>query len=160
MAEKQEKETSLARWDPFKDLDLMTRGPLSELGWPRWSKLFGEFLGERARPLRGAIPPLDVTESDEAYRVTIELPGVKREDVTLDLQDRNLCIRGEKRSEREEKKDRSHWIERSYGSFSRSFTLPADAVDDRIEANFKDGILTVTIPKSEKAKPRTVAIKG
>jgi len=84
---------------------------------------------------------------------------VRKEDVTVELHEDVLTIRGEKKSEREEKKDRSHWIERSYGSFSRSFTLPANAVAEEMKATFKDGVLSVEIPKKEAAKARQIAIK-
>jgi HSP20 family protein len=70
-----------------------------------------------------------------------------------------MTIRGEKRSEREEKKEQSRWVERCYGSFSRSFTLPANSSADRVNASFKDGVLTVELPKVEAAKPKTIAVK-
>ena len=103
--------------------------------------------------------PWTIVEDGDRYVVTIELPGTKKEDVTVEMSDRVLTIRGEKRNEREEKKEHSRWVERSYGSFSRSFTLPANAVGDRVKASFEDGVLTVHVPKSEEAKPRTISIK-
>jgi HSP20 family protein len=104
-------------------------------------------------------PAVDVTEDEKAYKITVELAGVKKEDVTVEVHDSVLSIRGEKRSEREEKKDKTHWVERSYGSFSRSFTLPPTAVSDDLRAAFSDGVLTVEIPKKEEAKPRQISIK-
>ena len=74
---------------------------------------------------------MDLSEDEKSYIVSVELPGVRKEDVTVELQDEVLTIRGEKKSEREEKKGKSHWVERSYGSFCRSFTLPADAPSPR-----------------------------
>ena len=91
--------------------------------------------------------------------ITTELPGVKKNDVSIELEAGVLTIHGEKKSEREEKKEKRHWVERSYGSFTRSLGLPSDAVTDRVEASFADGVLTVTIPKSEATKPRAIAIK-
>ena len=104
-------------------------------------------------------PAVDVSEDEKAYKITVELAGVKKEDVTVEVHDSVLSIRGEKRSEREEKKDKTHWVERSYGSFSRSFTLPPTAVSEDLRASFNDGVLTIEIPKKEEAKPRQISIK-
>ena len=159
MAEK--KETSVARRDPFAEL--MEWRPF--FGRDLWSP----FLGREGRGLLEDVwgrtaagrvaPSVDISEDDGNYIVTAELPGTKREDVTVELEDDVLTIRGEKRNEREEKKEHSRWIERSYGSFSRSFALPANAVGDRIKAEFKEGVLTVEVPKAEEAKPRAISIK-
>jgi HSP20 family protein len=136
---------------------MSARSPFSEYGLipARWSRLFGE--GEPGRS--GFAPSLDISEDEQRYVVTVELPGTKREDITIELKDQILTIRGEKRNEREEKKEQSRWIERSYGSFSRSFTLPANAAADRVKADFNNGVLTVEIPKAEEAKPKTISIK-
>ena len=114
------------------------------------------------RPARRGqlLPAIDVSEDDGNYVVTAELPGVKREDVNVELEEDVLTIRGEKRSEREEKKEKRRFVERSYGTFSRSFTLPANADPERVSAAFKDGVLTVTIGKRPEAKPRVVDIKA
>ena len=104
-------------------------------------------------------PAVDVTEDEKAYKITVELPGVKKEDVSVEVHDNVLSVRGEKKSEREERKDKTHWVERSYGSFSRSFTLPPTAVSEELRASFNDGVLSVESPKKEEAKPRQIAIK-
>jgi len=104
-------------------------------------------------------PAVDVAESESGFSVTVELPGVKREDVTVEVHENVLSIRGEKKSEREEKKDKTHWVERTYGSFSRSFTLPPSAVTDELKATFKDGVLSIEIPKKEEVKARQISIK-
>ena len=158
MAEKKSEEKQVARWDPFADFDALARwSPFRELGaFPsRLSRLFDEALGERA--LRALSPAIDVTENENEYAVTAELPGVRREDVNVEVQEGVLSIHGEKRCE--EKGAKGRWIERSYGSFHRSFSLPSDAATDRVEAKFKDGVLTITIPRSEKKKPQIVAVK-
>ena len=138
---------NLTRFDPFNDMDDLFKG------------LF-------VRPMRigrEAMPELqvrmDVTRADDTYTVKAEMPGVKKDDVTVEVHENVLTIRGEKKSEREEKKDKTHWIERSYGSFSRSFTLPPAAVVDEMKASFKDGVLTLEIPKKEEVKPRQISIK-
>ena len=167
MAEKTEKQPqresrSVARWDPLAELEPFEGWPFRGEGWgslrewglaPRWRRL----LEERAPVFA---PAMDVGETDAAYVVTVEIPGASRDDVAVEVEEGMLTIRGEKKSEREEKKERRRWIERSYGSFTRSFRLPSDAQLDRIEAGFKDGVLTVTIPKAEARKPRAVAIKA
>ncbi|MEN8160261.1 MAG: Hsp20/alpha crystallin family protein, partial [Myxococcota bacterium] len=99
-------------------------------------------------------------EDEKNFIVTAELPGTKREDVTVELEDDLLTIRGEKRNEREEKKEKRRFVERSYGTFSRSFTLPANANADKVSASFKDGVLTVLIGKRPESKPRVVNIKS
>jgi HSP20 family protein len=158
MAEKQTR--SVAKRDPFEEIDFFSGwSPFRELSLaPRWSRLFNDpaiTFGARGR----LAPSVDISEDDERYVVTAELPGSKKEDITVELKDQVLTIRGEKRNEREEKKEHSRWIERSYGSFSRSFTLPANAVADRVKADFRDGVLTVEIAKAEETKSKTISIR-
>jgi HSP20 family protein len=164
MAEKHEQETkALTRWDPdpFGELEAFTRrDPFRAfVGRGRLSRLMEEMFGDRPFARGELVPALDLHETDSEYVVTVELPGVRKEDVSVEVTEGVLTVRGEKKSEREEKKERSRWVERSYGSFSRSFTLPANATPDRIEASHKDGILTLRIGKREETKPKTIAIK-
>lgn len=160
MGEKEEKR-SLARWDPFGDLGVFEGfWPLREPGGTRLSRALEEMFGARQGRAGAIAPALDVVEDDERYIVTVELPGASREDVTVESQGGMLTIRGEKKSEREEKKEQRRWVERSYGAFSRSFTLPANAADDQIKATFSNGVLTVEIPKLEEPKPKTIRIHG
>jgi HSP20 family protein len=147
---------SVKRWNPFRDELSFPESLLREWDFPLGR--LARRLEERGRAA-GLSPAVDLTEDDKSYRVSVELPGVRKEDVTVELHDDVLTIRGEKKSEREEKKDRTHWVERSYGSFSRSFTLPATAVAEQLKATFKDGVLDVEIPKKEAAKARQIAIK-
>ena len=162
MPEKQEKKEtkSLARWDPFVDLESFARwSPFRELGRTgRLGRFMEEMFGERFARGEHA-PALDIHESETEYVVAIELPGVRKEDVSVEITEGVLSIRGEKTSGREEKKERSRWVERVYGSFHRAFTLPPNAASDRIDASFKDGVLTVRIPKLEQTKPKTIAVK-
>ena len=117
------------------------------------------FLNEAA-PARPAerlmAPPIDVVESEEHYKVSIELPGVTKDDISIEVHEEVLSVRGEKRSQEEDSKGR--YLERSFGSFNRSFRLPADADADHVNAAFADGVLTIEIGKRAEAKPRTVAI--
>jgi HSP20 family protein len=135
----------------FGDLGTLPRGWLLD-------DLFRDWQPSTRR--QGCVPAIDVAEDEKHYAITVEIPGVKKEDVQVEIHEGMLTIRGEKKSEREEKDERRRYVERSYGSFSRSFSLPTDADGDRVEASFKDGILTITIPKTAESKPQTVAIKG
>jgi HSP20 family protein len=151
------KERSVARRDPFAEL-------------ADWRPFFGPLLGREGRNLLEEVwgrsaagrlaPSVDISEDDGNYIVTAELPGTKREDVTVELEDDVLTIRGEKRNERDEKKEKRRIVERSYGTFSRSFTLPANADGEKVSAKFDNGVLTVTIAKRPETKPRVVDIKS
>jgi HSP20 family protein len=103
---------------------------------------------------------VDIAEDDESFVVTAEVPGAKPEDVTVEVHEGVLTLRGEKKSEREEKREHARYVERTYGSFSRSFRLPDNADGERVGATFKDGVLSLQIPKREEAKPRTVHIQS
>lgn len=105
------------------------------------------------------MPAVDVTEHENAYEVKVELPGVNKDDVKITMQDDILTIRGEKKQEKESKNSSYHRIERSYGSFQRSFTLPTSVKHDQIDASYKDGILTIALPKAEEAKPKQIEVK-
>ena len=105
------------------------------------------------------MPPCDVFEDKEAVRIIMEVPGVKPEDVKLSLENNMLTIRGEKKQVAEEKADRVHRYERSYGVFERSFALPSTVDTDRIEARYDNGVLTVMLPKAERARPRQIEVK-
>ena len=158
MAEKEPR--SVARIDPFEELDLFSGlSPFRDWGLvpARLGRLLGDGPSSAAR--RRLAPAVDIVEDDDRYVVTTELPGSKKEDIAVEMKDGVLTIRGEKRNEREEKKEQSRWIERSYGSFSRSFTLPSNAQSDRIKADFRDGVLTIEVPKAEETKPKVISIK-
>lgn len=104
-------------------------------------------------------PSVDISETDEEFHIEAELPEVKREDVRVTLGNGVLTLQGERKEEREEKDRKVHRIERSYGRFVRSFTLP-DLVDDtRVKAEFRNGVLHLHLPKSEKAKPKAIEVK-
>ena len=105
-------------------------------------------------------PSCNVSETPEEYRIEAELPGVKEEDVEVNVEDRLLTLRGERQEEKEEKGKKFHRIESSYGSFTRSFTLPEDVDEDKIAADYKDGLLTVRVPRTEpkETKARKIAI--
>jgi HSP20 family protein len=100
----------------------------------------------------GAVPAVDVTQTDKGYEITAELPGLAEKDIEVKLADQILTIRGEKRDEKEEKNKDYYVRERSFGSFERSFQLPEDVDTDKINASFNKGVLTIMVPKSAQAQ--------
>ena len=104
-------------------------------------------------------PAVDIFESDNDYVIKLELPEVSRDDVKVNLNDQTLTISGERKIENEDKRDGYHRIERSYGQFYRSFTLPPNVNAEAINAQFKDGVLRLTLPKREEAKPKQIDVQ-
>ena len=109
---------------------------------------------------RAWAPAVDVTEDQKAYLIALELPGVKPDDVKIHLDGNRLIVSGEKKQEAEERTDRLHRFERRFGIFSRTFTLPETVNTEAIEARAQNGVLTLTLPKSEKAQPRTIPVSA
>lgn len=148
-------ESRPTRWDPWRDL--MPSGRGEPFQGPSW---LDDFFTPAMRRAAAVSPAIDVHEDDDRYVITVELAGVRKEDIHLEIEQNVLTIRGEKRLEEEVGKNRQRrWTERAYGAFQRSFTLPGDADADHMDAEFRDGVLTIRLPKSEAAKPRTVSIK-
>lgn len=143
------------QWNPWKELaDVEKR--LSALWGRQPAKMEGQ---KEAISVAEWSPLVDITEDDKEYLIKAELPEVKKEDVKLTVQDNVLSISGERKYEKEEKDKKYHRVERAYGSFLRSFTLPDDAEGSKVAAEYKDGILKVHLPKSEKAKPKSIEVK-
>ena len=105
------------------------------------------------------VPPTDVFEDAAGLKIVAELPGLTRDDVQLTVEHHTLTIRGEKKQVAEEKSTRVHRYERSYGAFERSFTLPNTVDVNRVDAKFENGVLSITLPKAEQAKPRAIEVK-
>ena len=153
---------ALIRWNPNRELE---RWPSELFGVQREiNRLFDNFFhgGTQAdETLAGSYwtPAVDIAEQENDYLVKMDLPGVAREDVKISLESNILTVRGEKKQEKEEKNKNFHRVERSYGSFQRSFTLPTTVKSDKIDAAFKDGVLTIALPKSEESKPRQIEVK-
>lgn len=128
------------------------------------NRVVEEFLGDYTRPYEGGEvsrawqPPVDIVETEHAYEVRAELPGIAKEDVQLSLENNILTLSGERKFEKDVEKGNFHRIERAYGTFNRSFTLPARVSTERVEAKYDNGLLTVVIPKAEEAKPRRIEI--
>jgi HSP20 family protein len=104
-------------------------------------------------------PSVDIVETAEEFQIKAELPDVKKDDVRVSVDGNVLRIAGERHQEKEDQNKRFHRVERSYGSFMRTFTLPDNVDDGKVQAEFKDGMLNVRLPKSEKAKPKSVQVK-
>ena len=142
------------RWDPFHDL-MSIQGELN--------RLFGRtYAGADPAPgSSGAwVPPLDIFETKEHFVVTMELPGIDPDSVEVSVEDQTLTVRGERAFYTDVPEESFHRVERRYGAFARSLTLPQTANPDGIEAAFDKGVLTIRVPKVEEAKPRKITIKA
>jgi HSP20 family protein len=136
------------RWDPLREMEEIMRGMQRAFGtWPGKA--------EESMTLAEWSPSVDIGENDKEYVVKAELPEVKKEDIKVNVEDGTLCIRGERRVEKEEKDMKFHRLERAYGRFERTFSLPDQADADKITSEYKDGILTVHLPKNPSVKPAT-----
>jgi len=146
---------NLTRWDPFSELTTFQ---------DRFNQLFSQTFGaqghgsERSLLATTFIPPVDVYEDDHSITIQAEVPGVKEEDLELRLENNILTISGERKLENEEKKENFHRVERHYGRFFRSFTLPTAVNPDGVKADFENGVLKITVAKSEAAKPKQIRI--
>jgi HSP20 family protein len=135
-------------WDPFRELEAMSN---------HLNRLFGAPLakaGDEQLRRFDFTPACNISETEDRYEVTAELPEIRREDVHVTTEDGVLTIQGERKAEREEKSKKFHRVESSYGSFLRRFQLPDNADETRVEALFKDGMLTVRIPKTVEQAPK------
>ena len=126
---------------------------LASRGWDDWLRASGEEDGDRM-----ITPALDVYEDEDAYTVTTELPGLKKDDIDITIEDGVLSISGEKKFEHEERKQSYHRVERRYGTFRRSVSLPSGVDTEKADATMTDGVLKVVLPKSEAARPKTLKI--
>ena len=148
---------ALTQWDPFRELEHFTRHLASAMNRPVPERRDDQ----RDEWLLSAdwAPSVDILEDDKAYTIKADLPEVKKEDVRVSVENGVLVISGERHAEKEEKDRRYRRIERSHGSFVRSFTVPEDADAAKVSAAFKDGMLVVTLPKTEAAKPKNIEVK-
>lgn len=149
--------TALTRWNPAGDLVR-----------DRFSRIFEDAFNDMLRPFssetegvatRAWMPPVDIRETEDRLLVAIDLPGLRKEDVNITLENNVLTVAGERRFEGDQKNDTFHRLERAYGAFTRSFALGQSYQSDKVEANFQDGVLLIALPKVEESKPRRIAIK-
>ena len=131
------------------------------VAWPTFGRL-ANLQDELDRlfesPLTGWAPALDVHEDKDSFSIRVELPGMRREDIEVSLQDGALVISGERKEEKVTEGTEVHRQERFYGRFSRALTLPSAVAGDKVKAQYKDGVLTVTLPKVEEAKPKQITV--
>jgi len=146
---------ALIRWDPFRDLLTLQ---------DRMDRLFQDSM-TRNRGYEESLapgfwsPPVDIYETDEAVILKAELAGLNKNDVTIEIKNSTLVLKGERKFEKDIKEENYHRIERSYGSFSRTFSLPQTVDHSKVGATFKDGLLEITIPKIRDARPKQIEIK-
>jgi HSP20 family protein len=144
----------VVKWDPFRDLLSIQ---------DRMNRLFEQTLS-RSRAEEGIAPStwapaVDIYETPETIVMKAELPGLSQEDIEIQIHDNTLTLRGERRFAKDVEQENYLRIERPYGAFQRSFTLPATVHQDKIRAVFRDGVLELTLPKAEEAKPKKIAIE-
>lgn len=144
---------SIVRWDPFAELQSML-SPLTSRSSGLWPRLSGD--GDVTFEWT---PSADISETDKEYVIRAGLPGVKKEDIKVNLRDRMITIEGRRKQDSEERNEKFHRVESFYGSFARSFTLPDNIKADAVRSEYKDGVLAVHIPKSVKEGPKQVPIQ-
>lgn len=147
--------TTLTRWSPFREIDAVFDQLNRGLGLTRLSR----DSGRETMRVADWSPIVDIVETDGDYEIKVELPEVRKEDVTVSVDDGVLLIQGERKMEREENGRKYHRVERTHGSFARSFTLPDNVDATTVRATHKNGMLYVHLGKAEEAKPRSIEIK-
>jgi HSP20 family protein len=144
---------ALVRWEPMRELNTL-QGEMNRL----FNSYFDE--GGNGQARRRWAPAVDLLEREDSLVLKADLPGMSEDDVQIEVRDSVLMISGERRSDVEDKQNGYYRVERAFGSFSRSLTLPEGVDADRIQASFSNGVLEVTIPKPEQRKPRRIEIGG
>jgi HSP20 family protein len=152
---------TMMRWDPFQDL----RDAQEEMAqMTQMSQMLARALGLQGQPQGSGTatawaPALDISERKDAYLVTVELPGVEADDLEITLEDGLLTIQGERQFAHDSSEQQFHRVERRYGVFRRSITLPAQVQAEQIEASFDNGVLQIVVPKMEEATPKRIQIR-
>ena len=147
---------TLTRWNPLGDMDTL---------FDQFSRSFGRLparrggTGQETMTIHDWSPSVDVSETDDDYRIKVELPGVNKQDVKVSIHEGVLTIQGERKFESEEKNRKYHRVEREYGRFARSFVLPENVDETSVDASHTDGLLIVTLGKVEQAKPQSIEVK-
>jgi len=147
----------ISRWEPFRELATMQQGLnriFNEVFPHAWER---PFRGEEAG-VRVWAPPVDIFETDKNMVFEVELAGVDPNDVEIRVENHTLYLKGQRRVDKEVKEQKHHHVERLFGSFARSFTLPRSVDGGQVAAEYHEGVLTLTVPKKEEAKPKTIKI--
>jgi HSP20 family protein len=145
----------IVRWEPFRDL-VTTQDRLNRL----FNETMGRFWGDEGMRAGSWIPAVDIYETEQDVVLKAELPGVDPKDVEVTVHDGTLYLKGERKYEKEVKEENYHHVERAYGAFARSLTLPASIDQEKVQAEFKDGVLNLTMPKREEAKAKKIKISA
>ena len=145
---------AIVKWDPWQEIEDMFDRYTRAVGWPRKFRQAGELV---ASP--DWSPRVDIAETPQAFTLKAEIPSVEKDDVKITIEGGMVTLSGERRQEKEEQDKTFHRIERFYGSFSRSFSLPDNVDAGAAQATFKDGVLTLQIPKTVEAKPKAIEVK-
>jgi HSP20 family protein len=158
-SERKEDVMNLVRWDPMREMEELSDRLTRAFSGRPWMTRSPVAEGREALTVPDWAPMVDITETDNEYLIKAELPEVKREDVKVSVEDGVLTFAGERKQEKEEKGKKFHRVERFYGSFLRTFTVPDNVDEAKVKAEFKDGILNVHLPKTEMAKPKAIEVK-
>jgi HSP20 family protein len=147
---------ALTRWSPYRDM-VNVRDEMNRV----FNEFFGRGSQEEGAWFAGAwSPPVDIFETDEALIMKAELPGFSKDDISIELKDNTLIMKGERKRQDEVKEGNYHRMERMYGVFQRSFMLPTTVEHDNVKASYKDGILELHLPKVQAAQPKRIAVSG
>jgi HSP20 family protein len=143
---------SLVKWDPWREMESLFDRYTRAMGWPR---------GHTHELVAGGdwSPRVDITETDSSYEIVAEIPGVRKKDVKVTVDNGVLTVSGERKQEKEEKDKKLHRVERYYGSFCRSFALPDNVNSSNVKATFDGGVLNLTLPKTEQSQPKAIEVK-
>jgi HSP20 family protein len=145
---------SIIRWEPFRDL-VSTQDRFNQLFNDTFGRAFGD--QQEVSP-RAWIPPVDIYETGDSLVLKAELPGINPDDVEIRVEDNTLYLKGERKFAKEVEEENLHRVERSYGTFTRTFALPNTINADKVKAEYENGVLTLIMPKREEAKPRNIKI--
>jgi len=154
---------TMMRWDPFQDLrsaqdEMAQMSPMSPM-LAHALGLHAQQQGSGRATTTAWAPALDISERKDAYLVTVELPGVELDDLQITMEDGLLTIQGERQFAHDSSEQQFHRVERRYGAFRRSITLPAQVQAEQIEATFENGVLQIVVPKMEEAKPKRIQVR-
>jgi len=140
----------ITRWDPFRDMASLQS---------RLNQIFADYgRGTDELSTTGFVPPVDIYEDEHNVTLKLEVPGIEEKDLDVRVENNTLTVRGERKFEREEKEENFHRIERRYGSFSRSFTLPNTVDSEKVEADYVNGVLQIRLAKKAEAKPKQIKV--
>ena len=143
--------TVLTRWDPFREFSTLQ---------DRMNRLFRDSYGDREEALTTSTfaPPVDVYEDEHHVTLSIEVPGIEEKDIDVRVENNVLTVHGERKFEKEQKEENFRRVERQYGSFTRTFTLPQTVDTEKVSANYDKGVLKITLPKKAEAKPKQIKV--